>query len=179
MKKTLFALLVTLLALAVAGSVFAQGRGPMGGRGMGPRCDVTLTPGLNLSADQAQKIRNMQSTHWKEVQPLRDQMILKRQELRSLWLQKTPDQAKIESVQKEAQDLRGKLQAKQTEYRLAVLKELTPEQQDRLKAANWGCPRMKAGHGGGGPRGGMMGGPRGQGMGPGMGMGPGAGVQAQ
>lgn len=178
MKKRMFIVGIALLALAIAGSAFAQGRGPMGGPGMGPRCDLTAVPGLNLSADQAQKIRDLQSAHWKDVQPLRDKMILKRQELRSLWLQKTPDQAKIETVQKEVQDLRGNLQAKQTQYRLTMLKQLTPEQQDRIKAANWGCPRMKAGRGGG-PRGGMMGGPRGQGMGPGMGMGPGAGVQGQ
>lgn len=167
MKRILFALFVTVLIAAVAGSVFAQGRGFRGGPGMGPRCDVTLIPGLNLSADQAQKIKELQTAHWKDVQPLIDQMILKRQELRQLWLQKTPDQARIEAAQTDVQDLRGKLQTRQTQYRLDLLKQLTPEQQDRLKAANWGCPRMKASHGGG-PRGGMMGG---------RGMGPGAGVQ--
>jgi len=101
-------------------------------------------------------------------------MVAKRLELKQLWLQKTPDQAKIESVQKEVQDLRGKLQADQTKYRFAQLNLLTPEQRDRVQAANWGCPRMQGGHRGG-PKGGMMGGPRGQGMGPGMGMG--AGIQ--
>lgn len=168
MKKTLFALLAAMLVFAVAGSVLAQGRGYMGGPGTGYRCDITAVPGLNLSAEQAQKIKDLQSAHWKDVQPLRDQMWTKRQELRQLWQQKSPDQAKIEAKQKEVQDLRGKLQAKQTEYRLAMLKQLTPEQRDKLQTTNWGCPRLKGGHRGG-PKGGMMGGPMSQGMGPGAG----------
>lgn len=178
MKKTLLIVGIALLALAVASSAFAQGRGRMGGPGMGYRCDITALPGLNLSADQVQKIRDQQNAHWKEILPLRNQMVAKRLELRQLWLQKTPDRARIETVQKEVQDLRGKLQANQTRYRFDQLNVLTPEQRDRVQASNWGCPRMMGGHRGG-PKGGMMGGPRGQGMGPGMGMGPGAGQPVQ
>lgn len=173
MKKKLFIAGIALLTLAFAVSAFAQGRGYLGGPGTGPRCDITAVPGLNLSAEQTQKITDLRSAHWKDVQPLRDQMWTKRQELRQLWQQRTPDQAKIEAKQKEVQALRDKLQAKQTEYRLAVLKQLTPEQRDKVQAGNWGCPRMKGGHMGG-PKGGMMGGQRGQGMGPGTGMGPGS-----
>ena len=159
------------LAVAVAGSVFAQGgRGPMGGPGMGPRCDMTNVAGLNLSADQTAKIKTLQNSHFKDVEPLRNQMFTKRQELRQLWQQKNPDQAKIEAVQKDIQSLKNQLQAKQTQYRFAVLKELTPEQQDKIKASNWGCPKFGAGKKGG-PMGGMMG-PKGQGMGKGMGPGP-------
>ncbi len=178
MKKKMLIVGIALLALAVAGSAFAQGRGPMRGHGMGYRCDVTAVPGLNLSADQVQKIREQQDAHWKDVLPLRNQMVSKRLELRQLWLQKTPDRARIEAVQKEVQDLRAQLQTKQTKFRFDQLSVLTPEQRDRVQAANWGCPRMKGGRMGG-PKGGMMGGPRGQGMGPGMGMGPGAGQQVQ
>lgn len=174
MKRVFLALFVVALAVAVAGTVFAQGgRGPMGGPGMGPRCDMTNVPGLNLSADQAAKIKNMQSLHFKDVEPVRNQMFTKRQELRQLWQQKTPDQAKIEAVQKDIQSLRNQLQSKQTQYRFAVLKELTPEQQDKIKASNWGCPKFGAGKNGG-HRGGMMG-PKGQGMG----MGPGPVQQAK
>lgn len=173
MKRVFLALFVMTLAVAVAGSVFAQGRGPMGGPGMGPRCDITNAPGLNLSADQAAKIKTLQSSHFKDVEPVRSQMFTKRQELRQLWQQKTPDQAKIEAAQKDIQNLRNQLQSKQTQYRFAVLKELTPEQQDKIKASNWGCPKFGAGKKGGN-RGGMMG-PKGQGMG----MGPGPAQQAQ
>ena len=169
MKKKLFIVGIALLALVFAFSAFAQGRGQMGGPGMGYRCDMTTIPGLNLSAEQTQKIKDLQSAHWKDVQPLRDKMWTKRQELRQLWQQTTPDQAKIEAKQKEIQDLRGKLQSNQTKYRISVLNVLTPEQKEKVQAANWGCPRMKGGHMGG-PKGGMMGGPRGQGMGPGPGV---------
>jgi len=173
MKKKLFIVGIALLALAFAVSAIAQGRGQMGGSGKGYRCDMTTIPGLNLSAEQNQKIKDLQSAHWKDVQPLRDKMGTKRQELRQLWQQTTPDQAKIDAKQKEIQDLRGKLQENQTKYRISVQNVLTPEQKEKVQSANWGCPHMKGGNKGGhmgGPKGEMMGGPRGQGMGPGPGV---------
>jgi protein CpxP len=172
MKKKMFIAGIALLALTIASGAFAQGRGHMGGPGMGYRCDITAVPGLNLSAEQSQKIKDQQSAHWKDVQPLWKQMMTKRQELRQLWLEKSPNQAKIEAKQSEIRGLRDQLQAKQTQYRFSILNQLTPEQREKLTSANWGCPRMQGGHMGG-PKGGMMGGQRGQGMG------PGAGVPAQ
>lgn len=163
MKRTLLAVFVLALSLALAGAAFAQGRGMRGGPGMGPMCDMTRIPGLNLSADQSAKINALQAAHLKDALPVRNQLQIKRLELRQLWLEKSPDQAKIEAKQKEIQDLRSQLFSKQTSYRLAALKELTPEQQDKVKAASWGCPRFSG-----------KGSPRGRGMGPGMGRGPGA-----
>lgn len=175
MKRAILGILVVALALMIAGTSFAQGRGMMGGPGMGPGmgpgkggpgkgapCDLTKIPGLNLSAEQSSQITAMQNSHWNEVKPLRDHMFAKRQELKQLWLQKSPDQAKIEAKQKELQDLRSQMQAKGTKFRLDLLKQLTPEQQEKVKAGSFGCPRWQ-GKGGHGHR-------MGKGMGPGMGM---------
>ena len=169
MKKTFFALLITAFIMAVAGSLFAQGRGR--GMDMSPgmgRYDLSSMPGLNLSSDQIKKINDLRTAHLKDIQPLRNQMFAKRGELRLLWQERNPDKAKIDSVQRDIQNLRSQMISKQTTFRLALLNVLTPEQRERIQAANWGGPRGKGGTGGHMGHGQEMG-PDGQEMGPGMG----------
>jgi Spy/CpxP family protein refolding chaperone len=56
-----------------------------------------------------------------------------RKELRLLWLQDTPDQEKINAAQAEIGSLRDQMQDKMADYRRAIFKILTPEQQNRLE----------------------------------------------
>jgi Spy/CpxP family protein refolding chaperone len=84
--------------------------------------------------------------------------------MRLLWLERTPDQKKILTVQKEVRTLRDQLYDKRTAYWLEANKILTPEQQTKLQA--YGAGRDYGSGKGMRGRGGM-------GMGPGMGQGMG------
>ena len=78
-------------------------------------------------------------------------MFDKSTELRRLWLQATPDKAKITAAQKEVRALRDEMQDRVTAMRLEIRKILTPEQNEKLANSHWG---RKPGFG---PRGSMRG----------------------
>ena len=162
MKKTmvtLMALLVTAM-IATAALAFGPGRGP----GYGPcgRGDFGVFGELNLTAEQKIKFTEMRDARFKEMKPLREQMFAKRDELRKLWLESTPDQAKIVAAQKEMRAVRDQMQDKMTAFRLESLKVLTPEQREKAKSYAAG---FSAGRGMGSECG----------FGKGRGFGPGAG----
>ena len=162
MKKIIMTLITVIAVTAFAASAFAFGPGWGRGHG-GGQCfyepDTGALSKLNLTDEQTAKMNTLRETHLKDVKPLRDKMFSKRGDLRLLWLQQNPDQEKIVAVQKEIRNLRDQMQDKMTVYRLNVLKVLTPEQQEKLKAFGPGRgfgSGMKGGPGfhGGGP--GMM-----------------------
>jgi Spy/CpxP family protein refolding chaperone len=174
MKKMIVGLMVVAL-LTTAGMAMAQGwgrgmgygpgygpgaygpcYGSGGGPGYGPQ--GSWGPGLNLTAEQNQKIQAMRESFFKETLPLRNEMQTKQLELKTLWAQTNPDQDKILAKQKEINALRAQLQEKGTRHRLEMRKVLTPEQQAQVGAFGPGF----------GPGAGMRGG-----FGPGRGMGPG------
>jgi Spy/CpxP family protein refolding chaperone len=156
MKKSVMTLITVFAVTVFAASAFASGPGWGRGHGGGP-CyggDVTALPELNLTADQTAKINALRETHLKDVKPLQDKMFSKRGELRLLWLQQNPDQDKILAAQKEIRTIRDQMQDKMTVHRLNVLKVLTPEQQEKLKALGPGRGfgrGMKGGFHGKGP----------------------------
>jgi len=134
MKK----LMVTVMALTVTAVIastalaFGPGRGP----GYGPcgRGDYEGYRGLNLTAEQKTKINELRDAHFKDVKPLRDQMFTKRDELRKLWLEPNPDQAKITAAQKEMRAVRDQMQDKMTAFRLDASKVLTQEQREKAQS---------------------------------------------
>ena len=90
----------------------------------------------------------------KDTLPLRNELMTKQLELRTLWSQTTPDQEKILAKQREINTLKGQLQEKATKHQLEMRSVLTPEQQ-----AQWGAHGFGPGSGRGmrgefGPRGG-------------------------
>ena len=148
--KVTMTAMVLLFAAAIATSAFGFGWGRGPGFGGGPGGDFGRFAGLELTADQKAQLSAMRDAQLKEMQPLREQMFAKRDEVRKLWLEPNPDQAKILAAQQQMRSLRDQLQDKMTVFRLNALKVLTPEQQDKLKSAMSG-----------------------RGFGPGRGMGPG------
>ena len=90
---------------------------------------------MNLAPEQTAKFKEMREAQWKEMKPLREQMFTKRDEIRKLWLEPNPDQAKIVAAQKEMRSLRDQIQDKTTAFRLDALKTLTPEQQDKIRSS--------------------------------------------
>ncbi len=154
MKKIVTIVAVIALAAIVASPAMAyRGMGAGYGSGPGNVADIGAAQGLDLTAEQTQKINVLREAHLKDIKPLQDQMLSKSRELRSLWLASTPDKEKILVLQKEAQGLRDQLTDKRTAYRLEVQQVLTPEQQAKIQAYGAGRGMM---HMGDGP--GMMGG---------------------
>jgi periplasmic protein CpxP/Spy len=143
--------MVLLFTAAIATSAFGFGWGRGPGFGSGSCGDFARFAGLDLTADQKSQLETMRDAQFKAVEPLREQMFAKRDEVRKLWLEPTPDKAKILAAQKAMRDLRDQMQDEMTAFRLDALKVLTPEQQEKLRSAVSG-----------------------RAFGPGRGMGPGA-----
>ncbi len=156
MKRRISIAAGILLIGLIATAAFAYG----GGRGHGGWfCDgrgmMAGFYGLNLTADQTAKMDTLRDNHWKEVQPLRDKMLVKRNELRTLWLETNPDPTKINTAQKEVQALRSQMEEKRTAFRLEALNLLTPEQKTQFQRNNrergFGYGRGRSGCPGSGP----------------------------
>lgn len=133
MKKQMTVMAVIAVVAVVASSPAEARRGSGGGYPGGGYYDLAAAPGLNLTAEQAEKLGSLREAHLREVKPLQDQMYSKAGELRLLWLQQTPDQKKILTVQKEVRTLRDQLTDKQTAYRLEANKILTLEQLTKVQ----------------------------------------------
>lgn len=165
--------MVGLALLAMTG--VAAAAGPGFGFGRNVNCPEGYNQ-LNLTPEQKTKLTELKEKQWKETVSLRNEMQTKRLELRTLWTAPSPDKDKVLAKQKEINELRDKLQAKATDFRLETRKILTPEQAAQIGT---GGPGMGFGGGMMGMGGHRMGrqspcgGPRGGGFGPGAGFGPG------
>ena len=135
MKKVMWSVMVVLFVAAVATSAFAFGWGRGPGYGPCGTGDFEGPAALNITPEQTAKFKEMREAQWNEMKPLREQMFTKRDEIRKLWLEPNPDQAKIAEAQKEMRSLRDQIQDKTTAYRLDALKTLTPEQQDKIRSS--------------------------------------------
>jgi len=134
MKKIIVVgMLVTLLA--AAGLVMAQGSEKGSGMemGYGPHSGGHgLWRALNLTPEQTQKIQALRESFFKETLPLRNDLMSKKLEMRSLWLQANPDEEKILAKQKEISVLRVQLGERAIKNRFEMRQILTPEQQAKL-----------------------------------------------
>ncbi len=127
MKKVFFAIIVAAL-LASSSLALAQGwRKAPSQMGLWEK-------GLKFTADQTQKMKALQENYLKDTASLRNEIQSKQLELRALWLQANPDQAKILAKEKEINDLRAQLQEKTINYAFEARKILTPEQQAQMGA---------------------------------------------
>ncbi len=147
-----FLLVVASATLVMAGP---RGKGNWGGGGW---CETpSALASLNLTAEQSEKIRALRESLLKEVTPIRAQLLAKRAELRLLWIQTKLDPDKIRAIQREVRDLKGQMQEKRTDCRLAFRNILTPEQTSKLlaqgigrgKGHRWGNRGNDRGLGGG------------------------------
>ena len=109
-----------VLALAVLLTSVAMA-GPWGGKfyGMGP-----MVP--NMTPEQSKQVLELQQAYHEKTAPLQEQLWKKKMELRTLWLNQNPDQAKINEVQKEVFELIDQLQQESSNLRTETLKVLAP-----------------------------------------------------
>ena len=147
MKKIIVAVMMVAL-LAAAGLAMAQGCEKCSGMGMeyghhsggGHMGGHGLWKALNLTPEQTQKMQALRESFFKETLPLRNDLMSKKLELRSLWLQPNLDEEKILAKQKEISSLRAQLGEKAIKNRFAMRQILTPEQQAQmanLHAREW------------------------------------------
>ena len=137
-KTKILVFLISLILLASGAYAAVSGAGGPGKDK--PSCHACCPYSkLNLSADQMNKLKALKEKFCKETSSLRNQMHVKRLELKTLWAVPTPQKDKIIAKQKEIMDLFPQLQGKVTDYRLIARSYLTPEQ-----AAQAGivCPDM-------------------------------------
>ena len=134
MKKLRMSVAVCVLAVIAAAPAMAH-REMRAGYGSGPGNveDIAAERGLDLTAEQREKINTLREAHLRDIKPLQDQLYVKSRELRGLWLAKTPDRESILALQKEVQALRNQLMDKITTYRLDAWQFLTPEQQAKIR----------------------------------------------
>jgi len=138
-----------------AGPCSGSGYGPGGGRGFGRMAEE-----LNLSKDQLDKLAEMRKRHWDDVQPLRDEMFKKRQEMRDLFTNPGSTDGAILAKQTELNKLQQTMRDKMVQFKLEQRKVFTPDQLEKMKDLPYG-------HGKGGRQG--YGPGRGPGKGPGSG----------
>ena len=154
MKK--LGILTIALVLTASGVWAFGGGGGCCGMGMGPDPGMKsgIASDLDLTADQKAQLQARQEAFMTEIEPLRNELFTKREELRQIWTKPDPDQAAISAKQQEIRNLQGQIQERATQQRLGCREILTAEQ----------CETLGAFTAQGGWRNG-----RGQGMGQGMG----------
>ena len=132
MKAKILIGMVAVLAMALIAS--AALAGPGYGRGAGYGAGYGVPPVSNLTPEQATKMQSIREAQFKDISPLQQQLLVKRMELRAAWQSQNPDQAKINTLQKDILNLNAKVQEKSTNARFEMRKILTPEQQAQLTA---------------------------------------------
>jgi Spy/CpxP family protein refolding chaperone len=159
MKKALTIGGLLVLAVAIAVPVLAYGPGLDRGKGTGmmfSQRGFLYCEGLsNLTAEQSAKLGELREQRLKETAPLHSDLFNKQAELKVLWNQASPDAAAIQAKQKEINELRARLQERNTDYHLELQKLLTPEQKAQIQSQRWkkgysqkSKKRGKGGHGG-------------------------------
>lgn len=118
MKKRI---VMVSLVLTVALMATVASAGPWGGRfyGVGPMVS-------NLTSEQSKEILALQQAHLEKIAPLQQELYAKKLELRRLWLEQNPDQAKINGLQKEIFDLVDEIQQASIQLRTEILKVINP-----------------------------------------------------
>ena len=156
------------LALMLVGALiyaFAQGPGYGPGAGKMGRGDWGYQKGLNLTPDQKAKFQELRRKFNDETTQLRETLLAKRAELRSLWTDPKADSKTIMEKERELRDPQDQMRDKMVQMRLEGRNILTPEQlaqigQDRGKGPGFGRGHMMGPGGmkGHGQRGGQCGG---------------------
>ena len=135
MEKTAILLVIILFAIFLFSLTFAAdwGRGRGHGGSPGDEGDITTISELELTDKQVSQIRALREAHLLDGKPFQDRLRVKRQELKALWLQSTPDQDRIIILKKKIGNLRDLMQDKMNDYRRAIFEILTPEQQSKIE----------------------------------------------
>ena len=90
---------------------------------------------LSLTDEQYSKLREVDGEHFKEMQTLRNKMMEKTQEFRNAYLQKDPDEAVIEKLEKEISLIEEEMHQLHQDKFDDMSAVFTEEQLEELKAS--------------------------------------------
>lgn len=138
----------------------------------GPFTNPRVRQALNLTPEQQQKMGDLRYQHQKDMIKLREEVSLKRLDLRHEMEKDSPDRATVDRLAEEMGALRVHMGRLKVDHLLDVRQVLTPEQWSKARELMQARrAQRKAGRGGRlGPGAGSG---RGQGAGPGQSPGPG------
>jgi Spy/CpxP family protein refolding chaperone len=143
MKKVL-GIIVAVLFIAMASTVFAVGPGGFGPKGY----RHAYGPGVDLSKEQMDRMWQIRERFNAETSTLRYELFQKRNELRTLYSDPKASDAAILAKEKEVDTLRQKMRDKTVRFKLEQRKVYTPEQLQKLAVSGHG-PGFGGGRGGG------------------------------
>ncbi len=148
-KIILFLFLLTMVpqGASAQGPPWRKGWEDRGDRGMmgpmqGPMMDWASQ--LNLTPDQSAKIQELREAYLRDTLPWRNELIVKRFDLRDLLRNPQSDPQAILGKQREISDLEAKIQERGLLLHIEMRKVLTPEQ-IKLLPLHWGGMRGPAG----------------------------------
>jgi periplasmic protein CpxP/Spy len=140
--KILVFLLAILLLCGSAAYAMGPGDGGPGGGGEGFKGHHPNL--LNLTPEQKTKLQALRENFRKETVFLRNDIKVKRLELKTLWTVPNPDKDKIVAKQKELINLKTQLAMKAIDFRLEARSYLTPDQ--AAQVGLWGSEMGHRGH---------------------------------
>jgi Spy/CpxP family protein refolding chaperone len=140
--KILNFLLAILLLCGSAAYAMGPGDGGPGGGGEGFKGHHPNL--LNLTPEQKTKLQALRENFRKETVFLRNDIKVKRLELKTLWTVPNPDKDKIVAKQKELINLKTQLAMKAIDFRLEARSYLTPDQ--AAQVGLWGPEMGHRGH---------------------------------
>jgi Spy/CpxP family protein refolding chaperone len=88
---------------------------------------------LNLTPQQQKQIAELKLAEKKLVAPAKAELSIKESELKILWMSDNPNRKEILAKQDEIAAIHKKLQEAKVDFRLGMLKILTPEQQKKVR----------------------------------------------
>jgi Spy/CpxP family protein refolding chaperone len=115
------------------------------GPGFGPRAGQRL----GLSPDQQKQVAELKERLEAKIAPVREQLDKKHGEMQELWSASDPDRGAILAKHKEMDPLRETLRTAHADFRLAMMKLMTPEQRAKAASHKGGQGRGPGRRGGG------------------------------
>ena len=117
-------------------------------------CGYLFGPGmiarLGLTEEQQDRILELEEAMFSDLEPVIQKLEEKRERMRKLWSATSPDKRQIINMQREMEPLRQKIRERRVDFRLEVIKLLTPTQRNLL-TTNMKSGRAYSGMGRGGP----------------------------
>ncbi|MGC9325874.1 MAG: Spy/CpxP family protein refolding chaperone [Desulfomonilia bacterium] len=158
MKRIITLIGILIFTGAVAVPVFAHGprdgaegrygdcqRLEKGDRSYG--CQFSGREAAGLSEEQREQLRDLRDVYVQQVDPIREQIVRKKTELRDEIARTTPDEAKVKTLTSEISTLRGELAQARIARQLEV-KKIVPDAQFGQAKRYWhrkggfaGCDR--------------------------------------
>lgn len=92
-----------------------------------------LATRLQLTPDQRQQIQSLRQEMRRDLSDEQAQLRQVSQQLRAAWQEREPQDARILELRRQASALRNTIQARREQFRLSVLRLLTPQQRAELQ----------------------------------------------